>query len=99
MTQSTTDAAASGAAFEKFHLVSVIAVSPPSGSVGNDWFMYRIAQGANFITGYRRGSEQRATADVEGMVEAFNERLLVKTTRPRWSSRSRKPVPAPKALV
>jgi hypothetical protein len=42
--------------------------------MGSDWHRYRIAQGANGITGYRCGNLARVTADVEAIVTALNER-------------------------
>jgi len=59
---------------EAFRLVSIRAAGAPSGCTGRDWFEYRIAQGANVITGYRRGSLSVATAEVESIVDGLNER-------------------------
>jgi len=75
----------SGAQGEDFKLVSIKATETPSGCAGRDWFVYRIAQGPNIITGYRRGDLATASADVETIVTALNGRR-----------RSTKPKPGPK---
>jgi hypothetical protein len=62
---------------EGFRLVSIDRASAPSGSFGADWLMYRIAQGKNTITGYRRGDIKRVRADVEKIVEGLNERRMI----------------------
>jgi hypothetical protein len=59
---------------EPFRLVSVDATKAPAGNSGRDWLVYRIAQGANMITGYRRGDRAAVTAEVEKIVVALNER-------------------------
>lgn len=59
---------------DAYRLVSVHRASAPAGSVGRDWHMYRIAQGANMITGYRRGDVASVTLDVEKIVTGLNER-------------------------
>ena len=59
---------------ESYRLVSVQPTPAPSGNVGRDWLMYRISQGQNVITGYRRGDRAGVTAEVEKIVVALNER-------------------------
>jgi hypothetical protein len=59
---------------ESYRLVSLHAVRAPEGCIGSDWHIYRIAQGENGITGYRRGDLVRIRADVETIVTALNER-------------------------
>jgi hypothetical protein len=59
---------------EAYRLVSVTAVRAPVGCTGSDWHIYRIAQGANGITGYRRGEIADVTTDVETIVTALNGR-------------------------
>jgi hypothetical protein len=59
---------------DAYRIVTIHRASAPTGSVGRDWHMYRIAQGANVITGYRRGEAAAVTADVEKIVAALNER-------------------------
>jgi hypothetical protein len=70
---------------EDFRLISIGATRAPSGCAGRDWLIYRIAQGDNIITGYRRGDLATASADVETIVAALNGRR-----------RSTKPKPGPK---
>lgn len=70
---------------EDFRLVSISTTRAPSGCAGRDWLVYRIAQGDNVITGYRRGDLATASADVESIVAALNGRR-----------RSAKPKPGPK---
>jgi hypothetical protein len=59
---------------ETYRLLSIDAVRAPEGCTGGDWHIYRVAQGRNGITGYRRGDLARVRADVEGIVVALNER-------------------------
>jgi hypothetical protein len=59
---------------EDFRLVSITSTGAPHGCEGRDWFIYRIAQGPNMITGYRRGQLATASADVETIVAALNGR-------------------------
>src|SRR5262245_55124218 len=68
----TLDAAAPDG--EAFRLVSITSVRAPSGCEGRDWLLYRIAQGPNVITGYRRGDLKTANAEVEKIVTSLNER-------------------------
>ena len=64
-----------------FRLVSISHTTAPTGSAGRDWFVYRIAQGTNFINGYRRGELEAVTAEVEKIVTGLNERRVVKRGR------------------
>lgn len=87
--QPTTDAQG-----EDFRLVSIKATQAPSGCAGRDWFVYRIAQGPNIITGYRRGDLATASADVETIVTALNGRR--RSTKPKPGRKpGRRPADAP----
>ena len=66
---------------EVYRLVSIEHSTAPAPGVGDDWLVYRIARGANVLTGYRRGTRARVTFDVEKIVEAINQRLLVRPRR------------------
>jgi hypothetical protein len=68
---------------EAYRLVSIAATRTPTGCVGRDWFLYRISQGANWITGYRQGDLQTVTMDVDKIVTALNERRYGTSGRPR----------------
>jgi hypothetical protein len=59
---------------EPYRVISVDSVAAPEGCAGRDWFVYRIAQGSNAITGYRRGNSASVRADAETIVVAMNER-------------------------
>jgi hypothetical protein len=59
---------------DRYRVISIDAVRAPEGCSGSDWHSYRIAQGDNGITGYRRGDLARVTADVETIVTALNGR-------------------------
>lgn len=65
-----------------FELVSIDETKPPRGSEGNDWFCYRIAQGENMITGYRRGSLRKVKRDVKTIIVGLNERRSGKRKTP-----------------
>jgi hypothetical protein len=59
---------------ERYRLLSVDSVPAPAGCAGPDWFVYRISQGANAITGYRRGNSDSVRAEADAIVTALNER-------------------------
>jgi hypothetical protein len=59
---------------ESFRLISIKPAPAPSGHTGRDWLAYRIAQGSNIITGYRRGDLKAASAEVATIVKSLNER-------------------------
>lgn len=59
---------------DRYRVISIDAVRAPEGCSGSDWHSYRIAQGENGITGYRRGDLARVTADVDTIVSALNGR-------------------------
>lgn len=59
---------------ESYRVVSIDAVRAPEGCTGGDWLVYRIAQGTNDITGYRRGSLKSVSAEVASIVTALNAR-------------------------
>ena len=46
----------------------------PKECTGSDWYVYRIAQGDNGITGYRRGDLACVRSDVENIVTGLNAR-------------------------
>jgi hypothetical protein len=66
---------------EVYRLVSIERGSAPAPGLGDDWLVYRIARGANVLIGYRRGTRARVTFDVEKIVEAINQRLLMRPRR------------------
>jgi hypothetical protein len=59
---------------ERYQLLSVENVQAPEGCAGRDWFVYRIAQGANAITGYQRGNPESVRLGVEAIVVGLNGR-------------------------
>ena len=77
-----TTRAAEDPADVSFRLVSVTTTSTPEGCAGRDWLVYRISQGANMIMGYRRGTLQTVTAEVELIVLGLNERRVSGKGRP-----------------
>jgi hypothetical protein len=66
---------------EAYRLVAIEPVRTPEGCTGRDWLVYRIAQGDNLITGYRQGDLSAATADVDRIVVALNERRVASKGR------------------
>ena len=64
---------------------STIALAP---AVGDDWLVYRIAQGTNVVAGYRRGARASITYEVERIVEAFNDRLMVRPSVNSWTGKA-----------
>ena len=80
---------------DAYRLVSIERASAPAPGVGDDWFAYRIARGANVVTGCRRGTRAHVTLEVERIVEAFNQRLLMRPRRVHIQlGRSSRPKPS-----
>lgn len=82
LTTSVHAESASDAPDESYRLVSVEAVRAPEGCAGRDWFVYRIAQGTNEITGYRRGEHAAVNAEVETIVAGLNGRRSWAKSKP-----------------
>ena len=61
---------------ERYRLVSIDVARAPEHCAGEDWMVYRIAQGKNGITGYRQGSLEHVRAEVQSIVTALNGRRL-----------------------
>jgi hypothetical protein len=96
---STTDTHDGGAASRtdsvddsRYRVISIEAARTPEGCVGSDWHEYRIAQGENGITGYRRGDRARVSADVEAIVSGLNERRQWAERKAASKTRSRRAV-------
>jgi hypothetical protein len=82
---------------DAYRLVSIESTIAPAPADGDDWLVYTISQGTNVVTGYRRGTRASVTYEVERIVDAFNDRLLVRPRVNRWTG---KPVaPNPRALL
>jgi hypothetical protein len=82
---------------EAYRLVDIEPVRAPEGCTGRDWLIYRIAQGDNLITGYREGALGAATAEVEKIVVALNERRIGSKGRPGPKPKSSAGAAAPAA--
>jgi hypothetical protein len=67
---------------ESFQLDSVATTKTPSGCTGRDWFVYRISQGRNVITGYRQGELKAVRLEIEQIVVGLNERRHTRKERP-----------------
>jgi hypothetical protein len=74
---------------ERYRVISIEAAPTPHGCVGSDWQEYRIAQGKNGITGYRRGDRAHVAADLEAIVGALNERRQWAERKAASKSRNR----------
>jgi hypothetical protein len=99
MTTRTKGASSGDVIVESYRLLSIDPTAAPSGDANDDWLMYRIAQGKSVVTGYRRGSRSSVSAEVERIVIALNERLLVKGRPYRSAGRPKKTPPVHKDLV
>ena len=75
---------------EPFQLISVEKSDPPEGNNGTDWVHYRISQGPNEISGYRRGSVAAARKAAKEIVANLNERRSPKRGRVQLTQ-TRKP--------
>jgi hypothetical protein len=82
---------------EPFQLVSVEKSDPPEGNQGTDWVHYRISQGPNEISGYRRGSLAAARKAAKEIVANLNERRSPKRGRVQLTQTRRKPAAAKSA--
>jgi hypothetical protein len=78
---------------EPFQLVSVERSDPPEGTQGTDWVQYKIEQGSNTISGYRRGTVAAARKAAKEIVASLNERRSPKRGRVQLTQ-SRKPAKA-----
>jgi hypothetical protein len=79
---------------ERYRLVSIEAARAPDGCAGRDWFVYRILQGVNAITGYRQGSRAQVSSEVETILAGLNGRRRWSSSKP--VSRSRRGAGRPK---
>ncbi len=75
------DDGAPNVVLDVYRLVSIESSTAPAPGVGDNWLVYRIARGANVVTGYRCGTRASVTVDVEKIVEGLNERLFVQPRR------------------
>jgi len=73
-----------------YELISIDEAKPPRGSEGGDWFRYKISQGENIITGYRRGSLRAVKRDVKTIILGLNERRSGKRKQPAARSQAKK---------
>ena len=78
---------------ESYRLVSIDVSHAPEGCTGENWFVYRITQGKNGITGYRCGSLERVSADVQSIVTSLNGRRYWAKTKTS-SERQRRAIAA-----
>ena len=72
---------------ERYRLVSIEAARAPDGCAGRDWFVYRILQGVNAITGYRQGSRAQVSAEVDTILAGLNGRRRWSSSKPLSRSR------------
>jgi hypothetical protein len=78
---------------DAYRLVSIESTIAPAPAVGDDWLVYRISQGTNVVTGYRRGTRASVTYEVERIVDAFNDRLMVRPRVNSWTGKAVAPSP------
>jgi hypothetical protein len=65
-----------------YEIVSIKPAEPPSGATGSNWHRYVIAfEGSESVCGYRQGSIQSVTMEVEEIVAQVNERNWKKRKR------------------
>ena len=57
-----------------YTLNSIISCEPPSNADGDNWFQYKITQGANIITGYKCGEFNQVKESIENNIERLNQR-------------------------
>lgn len=66
---------------QPYRVQSIAPAKPPIGAEGGSWFHYVIVQGDNLINGYRQGSLESVTHEIEENVELLNERRVGKRGR------------------
>jgi len=74
---------------ERYRLVSIDIAHAPDDCAGENWMVYRIAQGKNGITGYRQGSLEHVRTEVQSIVTALNGRRLWTKTQSTSKSHRR----------
>ena len=74
---------------ERYRVISIESAPAPEGCAGRDWFVYRITQGGNAITGYRRGTRETVSADVDTIVTSLNGRRQWSKSKPLAKARGR----------
>ncbi len=87
----TTGDGSAAVVLDAYRLVSIESTIAPAPAVGDDWLVYRIAHGTNVVTGYRRGTRASVTYEVERIVEAFNDRLMVRPRVNSWTGKASHP--------
>jgi hypothetical protein len=66
---------------QPYKIVSIERSEAPSGTEGDDWYAYVIAQGPHTINGYRKGKLKDVKLAVEEVVAQLNERRFGKRGR------------------
>ncbi len=61
-----------------YEIVSIIETKSPLGADGSNWHRYEIAHGTNTISGYKQGSLDKVTKEIEENVVLLNERQFGK---------------------
>jgi hypothetical protein len=74
---------------ERYRVIAIESAPAPEGCAGRDWFVYRITQGENAITGYRRGTRETVRADVDTIVTSLNGRRQWSKSKPLAKARGR----------
>ena len=66
---------------QAYEIVSIDSADAPSGTEGDNWHRYVIAQGTNTIRGHRQGSLRSVKIAVDELVAQLNERRFGKRGR------------------
>jgi len=66
---------------QAYEIISIDKADAPSGTDGDNWHRYVIAQGKNTIRGHRQGSLRSVKEAVDGLVAQLNERRFGKRGR------------------
>jgi hypothetical protein len=74
---------------ERYRVMAIESAPAPEGCAGRDWFVYRITQGDNAITGYRRGTRETVSTDVDTIVASLNGRREWSKGKPLSKARGR----------
>lgn len=61
-----------------YEIKSISQTESPLGADGSDWHKYEIAHGTNTICGYKQGTLDEVTAEIEENVLLLNERQFGK---------------------
>lgn len=74
----------------KFVIECIEKSDPPKDMTGNDWYRYIVRQNKRKIIGYKNGTLQSVTENIESFTEGLNERSIGGVSPYAHSARGKK---------